>query len=299
MCAGALAATASAVLGAPDQFRGGILQGILPGAFDRLGDAKAPVRDAGRELFLALMSSGAVAPAELVGEASPAWRHKNWRVREETLRVVERAFAELDREIEAGELSLPVKAIVAFGARALEDREPAVREAAICAVVAADAAAAAAGGDVLRLLQKHTVRPGQMKEIQARLRGDEPTPVTRRVASPALGATRDRAAPQSSGGARPATSGSLSGSLSGLSGLSGVRRTTSNVSVSSATSSATSGGASSLRRAGSLGNPAVSSASRAHAASLLARPSMRVSRLEHRLKYMTQRYAEHAPRWQV
>ena len=51
-----------------------------------------------------------------------------------------------------------------------------MREAAICAVVAADAAAAAAGGDVLRLLQKHTVRPGQMKEIQARLRGDEPTP---------------------------------------------------------------------------------------------------------------------------
>ena len=271
MCAGALAATASAVLGAPDQFRGGILQGILPGAFDRLGDAKAPVRDAGRELFLALMSSGAVAPAELVGEASPAWRHKNWRVREETLRVVERAFAELDREIEAGELSLPVKAIVAFGARALEDREPAVREAAICAVVAADAAAAAAGGDVLRLLQKHTVRPGQMKEIQARLRGDEPTPVTRRVASPALGATRDRAAPQSSGGARPSTSGSLSGSLS-LSGLSGVCRTTSNGSSSNG-SSATSGGASSLRRAGSLGNSAVSSASRAHAASLLARPA--------------------------
>ena len=271
MCAGALAATASAVLGAPDQFRGGILQGILPGAFDRLGDAKAPVRDAGRELFLALMSSGAIAPAELVGEASPAWRHKNWRVREETLRVVERAFAELDREIEAGELSLPVKAVVAVGARALEDREPAVREAAICAMVAADAAAAAAGGDVLRLLQKHTVRPGQMKEIQARLRGDEPTPVTRRVASPALGATRDRAAPQSLGGARPSTSGSLSGSLS-LSGLSGVRRTTSNGSSSNG-SSATSGGASSLRRAGSLGNSAVSSASRAHAASLLARPA--------------------------
>ena len=182
VCAGALAATASAVLGAPDQFRGGILQGILPGVFDRLGDAKAPVRDAGRELFLALMSAGAVSPAELVGEASPAWRHKNWRVREETLRVVERAFSQLDREIEAGEVSLPVKAVVAVAARALEDREPAVREAAICAVVAADAAAAAAGGDVLRLLQKHTVRPGQMKEIQARLQGDEPTPVTKRVA---------------------------------------------------------------------------------------------------------------------
>ena len=102
VCAGALAATASAVLGAPDQFRGGILQGILPGVFDRLGDAKAPVRDAGRDLFLALMSAGAVSPAELVGEASPAWRHKNWRVREETLRVVERAFSQLDREIELG-----------------------------------------------------------------------------------------------------------------------------------------------------------------------------------------------------
>ena len=139
----------------------GILQGILPGAFDRLGDAKAPVRDAGRELFLALMSSGAVAPAELVGEASPAWRHKNWRVREETLRVVERAFAELDREIEAGELSLPVKAIVAFGARALEDREPAVREAAICAVVAADAAAAAAGATCCGCCRSTPCAPGR------------------------------------------------------------------------------------------------------------------------------------------
>ena len=266
VCAGALAATASAVLGAPDQFRGGILQGILPGVFDRLGDAKAPVRDAGRELFLALMSAGAVSPAELVGEASPAWRHKNWRVREETLRVVERAFSQLDREIEAGEVSLPVKAVVAVAARALEDREPAVREAAICAVVAADAAAAAAGGDVLRLLQKHTVRPGQMKEIQARLQGDEPTPVTKRVASPALGATRaQNAAAQNSGGRRPSTSGST-GSLA--SGLSGLRRTTSNA------SSATSGGtSSSLRRAGSLGTNAVSSASRAHATSLLARPA--------------------------
>ena len=76
MCAGALAATASAVLGAPDQFRGGILQGILPGAFDRLGDAKAPVRDAGRELFLALMSSGAVAPVSVEHVAqSPASPH--------------------------------------------------------------------------------------------------------------------------------------------------------------------------------------------------------------------------------
>ena len=123
---------------------------------------------------------------------------------------------------------------------------------------------------MLRLLQKHTVRPGQMKEIQARLRGDEPTPVTRRVASPALGATRDRAAPQSSG-ARARRRPGPSPGLSPLSGLSGVRRTTST--ISSATSSATSGGASSLRRAGSLGNPAVSSASRAHAASLLARPA--------------------------
>ena len=84
------------MLGAPDLFRGCINQ-ILPSAFDRLGDAKAPVREAGRDLFIALMSSGVVSPLELVGKESPAWRHKNWRVREETLRVIERAFAELDR----------------------------------------------------------------------------------------------------------------------------------------------------------------------------------------------------------
>ena len=156
MCAGALAATASAVLGAPDQFRGGILQGILPGVFDRLGDAKAPVRDAGRDLFLALMSLRRRA-RRARRRGVPAWRHKNWRVREEA-GASPSAPAELDREIEPG--SCPCRSRRSWrGARALEDREPAVREAVICAVVAAEPPPPR--GRRARLLQKHTVRPGR------------------------------------------------------------------------------------------------------------------------------------------
>ena len=246
------------MLGAPDLFRGCINQ-ILPSAFDRLGDAKAPVREAGRDLFIALMSSGVVSPLELVGKESPAWRHKNWRVREETLRVIERAFAELDREIESGEVNLTVKSVVNVAVNALEDREPAVREAAICAVVGMNPAS---NGDMARLLQKHSIRPGQMKEISARLEGDESNGFggsTQRVSSPVIGASRAAAET----GRRPSTSNSTS---SGGRDVGLLRR-------ASSSSSTNSGGSSSLHRTGSLGANQTSSAVRAHVTSLLTRPN--------------------------
>ena len=201
------------VLGAPDQFRGGILQGILPGAFDRLGDAKAPVRDAGRELFPALMSSGAVAPAELVGEAPRRGGTRTGACARRRCASDERAFAELDREIEAGELSLPVKAIVAFGARARSRTAFAVREAAICAVVAADAAAsrrplgrAAAAAEAHRAPRADEGDPGEAAGGRAHARDQ-----ARRVARARRDSGSRRAAKKPTGRARPATSGSLSG----------------------------------------------------------------------------------------
>ena len=112
VCAGALAALAVAVLGAPDCITASLVHPLLPAAFDRLGDAKGPVRDSGRDLFIALMRSSVVGAHELVGKESPAWRHKNWRVREETLRIVERAFRELAGEIASGDLNLGVKLVV-------------------------------------------------------------------------------------------------------------------------------------------------------------------------------------------
>ena len=167
VCSGALHAASLAVAAAPDVFRPHVPL-FLPGVFDRLGDLKAPVRDAGRDLLVALMAYRVVPPSDLVGKPSAAWGHKNWRVREETLRVVERAFGELDREIESGEVQLSVRATLPVVVAALEDREAAVREAAVAAVVAM---APSTGREMHHLLAKHTIRPGQLKEIQARLAG--------------------------------------------------------------------------------------------------------------------------------
>jgi CLIP-associating protein 1/2 len=167
VCSGALHAASLAVAAAPDVFRPHVPL-FLPGVFDRLGDLKAPVRDAGRDLLVALMAYRVVPPSDLVGKPSAAWGHKNWRVREETLRVVERAFGELDREIESGEVQLSARATLPVVVAALEDREAAVREAAVAAVVAM---APSTGREMHHLLAKHTIRPGQLKEIQARLAG--------------------------------------------------------------------------------------------------------------------------------
>ena len=165
VCSGALHAASLAVAAAPDVFRPHVPL-FLPGVFDRLGDLKAPVRDAGRDLLVALMAHRVVPPADLVGKPSAAWGHKNWRVREETLRVIERAFGELDREIESGEVQLSVRATLPVVVAALEDREAAVREAAAAAVVAM---APSTGRGMHHLLAKHTIRPGQLKDIHARL----------------------------------------------------------------------------------------------------------------------------------
>ena len=165
VCSGALHAASLAVAAAPDVFRPHVPL-FLPGVFDRLGDLKAPVRDAGRDLLVALMAHRVVPPADLVGKPSAAWGHKNWRVREETLRVIERAFGELDREIESGEVQLSVRATLPVVVAALEDREAAVREAAAAAVVAM---APSTGREMHHLLAKHTIRPGQLKDIHARL----------------------------------------------------------------------------------------------------------------------------------
>ena len=50
VCSGALHAASLAVAAAPDVFRPHVPL-FLPGVFDRLGDLKAPVRDAGRDLL--------------------------------------------------------------------------------------------------------------------------------------------------------------------------------------------------------------------------------------------------------
>jgi CLIP-associating protein 1/2 len=100
-------------------------------------------------------------PADLIGRQSSAWKHKNWRVREELLRTVAHAFAEL---ADRGDVNLSVKGILPQVIAGLEDREASVREAAVNALVAM---APAAGNDLHGMMARHTIRPGQLKEIQA------------------------------------------------------------------------------------------------------------------------------------
>lgn len=150
-----------AVQGSPDLFRQHVPL-FLPGVFDRLGDLKGPVREGARNLLVSLMELRVTPPADVFGKASAGWRHKNWRVREELLRTCEQAFA----SDALSESDLSVKATLPQVLNALEDREPGVREAAVSAILGA---ASRAGPAIHGMLARHTIRPGQLREIQTRL----------------------------------------------------------------------------------------------------------------------------------
>ena len=150
-----------AVQGSPDLFRQHVPL-FLPGVFDRLGDLKAPVREGARNLLVSLMELRVTPPSDVFGKASIGWRHKNWRVREELLRTCEQAFASDALSPE----DLSVKATLPQVLNALEDREPGVREAAVSAILGASMRT---GPAIHGMLARHTIRPGQLREIQARL----------------------------------------------------------------------------------------------------------------------------------
>ena len=76
VCGGALTCASLAVQGSPDLFRQHV-PSFLPGVFDRLGDLKAPVREAARNLLVSLMELGVTPPADVLGKQSIGWRHKN------------------------------------------------------------------------------------------------------------------------------------------------------------------------------------------------------------------------------
>ena len=162
VCGGALTCASLAVQGSPDLFRQHV-PSFLPGVFDRLGDLKAPVREAARNLLVSLMELGVTPPADVLGKQSIGWRHKNWRVREELLRTCEQAFTSTNLT-DAEDLS--VKTTLPQVLNALEDREAGVREAAVAATCAM---APTAGPSIHGMLARHTIRPGQLREIQGRL----------------------------------------------------------------------------------------------------------------------------------
>ncbi|KAK2176940.1 hypothetical protein NP493_630g01004 [Ridgeia piscesae] len=74
-----------------DKFRSYVTS-VLPAAMDRLGDAKAQVRDQAAETLLKLMVP-ASHPQYVIERIGNAFTHKLWRVREEILGVLQRALS--------------------------------------------------------------------------------------------------------------------------------------------------------------------------------------------------------------
>ncbi|KAG0620882.1 hypothetical protein M758_4G252000 [Ceratodon purpureus] len=138
---------------------------LVPAVVERLGDSKQIVRDAGRRFLLVLMEVST--PSSVADRAgSYAWTHKNWRVREEFARTVASAFNLFSAtDFHFQRLHLP--AVLQL----LEDSNSNVREAAMLCL---EEMYRHGGQNVKGELQRHHVRPAQMKEISSRFERIEP-----------------------------------------------------------------------------------------------------------------------------
>lgn len=138
---------------------------LLPAIVERLGDGKQPVRDAARRLLLALMEVSS--PTIIVERAgSYGWTHKNWRVREEFARTVANAIS----LFAATELPFQ-RVLLPSVLQLLDDPNSNAREAAILCF---EEMYQHGGPQFREELQRHSLRPSQLKEINARLEKIEP-----------------------------------------------------------------------------------------------------------------------------
>jgi CLIP-associating protein 1/2 len=130
---------------------------VLPGMIEKLGDNKQPVRDAAMASIEVVMA--VVGAAEVFERMLGAFGHKAWRLREQLAIFVQRTLA----EGQAG--AVPLADVVPLVAKLLNDQQPAVRTAAMNALVELYRTV----GDKLRRdLEKHKIRPAQMKQLVER-----------------------------------------------------------------------------------------------------------------------------------
>ncbi|KAK4773433.1 hypothetical protein SAY87_028452 [Trapa incisa] len=138
---------------------------LVPAVVERLGDPKQPVRDAARRLLLTLMEVSS--PTIIVERAgSYAWTHKSWRVREEFARTVTSAtslFASTELPLQ--------RAILPPILQTLNDPNHSVREAAILCI---EEMYTQAGPQFRDELQRHSLSPSMVRDINARLERIEP-----------------------------------------------------------------------------------------------------------------------------
>ncbi|KAL2629963.1 hypothetical protein R1flu_014649 [Riccia fluitans] len=138
---------------------------LLPAIVERLGDGKQPVRDAGRRLLLALMEISS--PTIVVERAGNyAWAHKNWRVREEFARTVASAI----NLFAATELPFQ-RLLLPSVLQLLEDSNSSVRDAAMLCL---EEMFRQGGSQFREELQRHQLRPAQLKDITYRFEKIEP-----------------------------------------------------------------------------------------------------------------------------
>ncbi|XP_031371453.1 CLIP-associated protein isoform X2 [Punica granatum] len=161
---GALQALASAAVLSGDNLKLHF-NALVPAVVERLGDAKQPVRDAARRLLLTLMEVSS--PTIIVERAgSYAWSHRSWRVREEFARTVTSAttlFASTELPLQ--------RAILPSILQMLNDPNHAVREAAILCI---EEMYTQAGPQFRDELQRHSLPPTMVRDINARLERIEP-----------------------------------------------------------------------------------------------------------------------------
>ncbi|CAK9140828.1 unnamed protein product [Ilex paraguariensis] len=161
---GALQALASAAVLSGDHLKLHF-NALVPAVVERLGDAKQPVRDAARRLFLTLMEISS--PTIIVERAgSYAWSHKSWRVREEFARTVTSAIG----LFASTELPLQ-RAILPPILQMLNDSKPDVRDAAISCI---EEMYTQVGPQFRDELQRHHLPTSMVRDINARLERIEP-----------------------------------------------------------------------------------------------------------------------------
>ena len=124
---------------------------------EKLGDNKQPVRDAAMTSIEGIMS---VAGAGEVFERMLAcFGHKTWRLREQVAVCVQRTLSGPQAR------AVPLADVVPLVAKLLNDQQPAVRTAAMEALVEVYRIV---GDKLKRDLEKHKIRPAQMKQLSDR-----------------------------------------------------------------------------------------------------------------------------------
>lgn len=208
VCQGALAAVALAVANAPEAFKPHAPL-LLSSVLERLGDGKAPVREAGRDVLLVFMDK-VMTPTAVLERVAPGWAHKNWRVREEMLTATTAALRRFGANAVAAQKE-PLK----HALKLLGDSIASVREASLEFL---EELYNQVGERLRDNLQQHGIRPAQLKDINQRFdrisaaasaepSGAEPAGAAPAVKPPQATTPPPSVAPRSSAFAAPPTPG--------------------------------------------------------------------------------------------